>query len=317
VREDLPLDMRDASGLTAFEAALQEDGEDDYIIEAFLNCYAVLPLNALKTAILSCANDEENASKVDLVLSRGASLEAPDFENRNDAFTALHLSASVGALKAARVILERDEALPLLNSQDGEGKTPLHYATSSRNAKMTKVLLEQGADLNIWNANGMAPVGDAIEHGNESLATLLLAESADIKLHASDYAGGSILHFAISKNPSTSKSMLVFLLSADIDEAEGEERRFPQLHDPAVLNATDAVQGNTALHLAAHFGDYAGVFALVAAGAATGVKNWQGVTPLGEARQRLQAIRSACESEDMGWTRSLEKCVRHLERVSE
>ncbi len=309
--------MRDSEGLTAFEAALQEPGENDYVVEAFLDSYAILPPDALQTAVLSCAGDEENASIVELVLSRGAMLETPLMEKEDDdGFTALHMSALKGALQAARVILRHPGGSDMLQLRDDEGRTPLHDAASAGNLKMVRLFLESGADMNACGKDGRSSLGEAITHGHEALASVLLSQGAGITIRCGGHAGGTVLHFAVSKNPRVSRSMLAFLLSADREEEEEDEpERFPLLHEPLVLNATDT-HGDTALHLAAHFGDFPGIFSLIDTGAMIVVKNSDGYTPIEMAKQRLQVLQSAFESEHATLVRSLEKCIVHLERVS-
>ena len=307
------VDWKDSEGLTAFEAALQELGEDDYIVEAFLDSGTILPPNALETAVLSCAGDEENASHVELVLSRGAALTFKDGDD--DGFTALHMSALKGALYAALVILRHPGGINLLHSADEEGRAPLHCAAESGNIKMVKLFLENGADMNAWDKTGRSALGEAVTQGHEVLTSALLFQKADINLQIGEYAGGSILHFAISQSPRVSKSMLVYLLSADQEDEDDEDVRFPLLHGQSVLNATDA-GGNSALHWAAYFGDFAGVFALTRAGATTGAKNNDGHTALEKAKQRLELLDPANEIKEAAAIGTLRKVIMHLSRIN-
>ncbi|EXJ71728.1 serine/threonine protein kinase [Cladophialophora psammophila CBS 110553] len=321
-RENLSLDELNEAGLTAFEYALQESGEDTHVIEAFLDCGAILPPNALSTAVLSCGSDEANASKVELVLQHvtgpGPTISGGD----NSLYTgesshALHVAASTGALAAAKLIISyfASESESLLRAQNDEGLTVLHEAVIAGDISMTTYLLSQNSQINFRDREGRTALATAVALGNKALVPLLMLPDADMNIREGEHDGGTILHIAVQNGPRRSL-MLAFLLSADFDEATESWPRFPQLHIHGILDAVDAAQGNTALHLAAYSGDYPSVFALLAAGAIANVKNRAGSIPLDLVRQRIKLHESQKEQPvHFELEAALKKCATHLERA--
>ncbi|KIW95071.1 uncharacterized protein Z519_03653 [Cladophialophora bantiana CBS 173.52] len=321
-RKNLSLDESNEAGLTAFEYALQESGEDTYVIEAFLDCGAILPPNALSIAVLSCGSDEANASKVELVLQHVSGPGQPISGGDNSLYTeessyALHVAASTGALAAAKLIISyfASESESLLRTYNDEGLTVLHEAVIAGDVSMTTYLLSRNSQINFRDREGRTALATAVALGNKALVSLLMLPDADMNIREGEHDGGTILHIAV-QNGSRQSSMLAFLLSADFDEASESWPRFPQIHNHGILDAVDAALGNTALHLAAYSGDYPGVFALLAAGATASIKNRAGSTPLDFVRQRMKMHESPKERPaHFELEAALKKCATHLERA--
>lgn len=304
--ENIDPDSRDEEDLTAFEFALHEPGEDDYIVQAFLDCGFSFPQSALENAILSCWENELNASKVELALSKGIKVDTVD----PGGFTALHWCALGGAVKAGRLIINHPQGRGLIHAQDGDGRTPLHCAMVSKSLAMTKLLTEEGAKIDEADSDGKTPLVDAIIQGNTKLVMYLLRLGAEVFIRQGDITGGTVLHYAVSKNPRSPTSMLAYLLSADLEREDS--RRFPNLHDPAILDAVNRSSGDTAFHVAAHFGDYTGLVSLSLAGASPQMRNAQALTALDVAQARLECLDSKSESAETYLKGSLVRCIEFL-----
>lgn len=79
-----------------------------------------------------------------------------------------------------------------LDSQES-GNTPLHWAASFGNAEAVQLLLDNGASVNVANADGASPLHDAVNRKNIEITRKLLNAGAD-PLHKSikgKYAGKS------------------------------------------------------------------------------------------------------------------------------
>lgn len=301
-RQRIDLNMTDENDLTAFELALSERGEDAYIIEAFLTNNIKLPDTAIEMAVISCACNEENASKLELVLKILEPIES-------DLQHALFLSVQMGAVVAARVILDLVEPR-LLHFRDEKQRTPLHWAAEAGRWSMSRLLIDRGADLDAVDFNGAPPIGCALSVGSIAISKLLLDSGCNIWLNEGEWRDTTVLNFGLSIDPPNSKSMLSFLLSADLDE--DEPRRFPALHTKEVLNAVDRGQGNTVLHRAAANGDYESVFSLSTAGADIETKNNAAQTPLEEAERKLEDIISTSDKEKKDLVTKLTKVIAYL-----
>ncbi len=69
------------------------------------------------------------------------------------------------------------------------GFGPLHYAVRNGNAEATRVLLDEGADVNLLSADQSSPLLLATINGNYDLARTLLEAGADPNLVSDDGAG--------------------------------------------------------------------------------------------------------------------------------
>jgi ankyrin repeat protein len=176
---------------------------------------------------------------------------------------------------------------------------------------MSRLLVDRGADLDTVDINGVPPIGYALSVGSTAISKLLLDNGCNIWLNEGEWQNSTILNFGLSIDPTNSKSMLSFLLSADLDEHE--PRRFPALHANEVLNAVDRGQGNTVLHRAAANGDYESVFSLIAAGADMETKNNAGRTPLEEAERKLQDILPMIDKEMADQVTKLTRVITYMQ----
>ena len=69
-----------------------------------------------------------------------------------------------------------------VNSADGEGFSPLHFAAQHQHADVAAVLIEAGADLNARNRFGNTPLWGAlfnVRDGDGKVVRALLAAGAD------------------------------------------------------------------------------------------------------------------------------------------
>jgi ankyrin repeat protein len=85
-------------------------------------------------------------------------------------FTALHYAASSANPGVLRLVLRRD---PPLDAQAPNGNTPLHLAAAYGDARNVDLLLLTGADPRIANRAGARPADLARAQGRERLALLL------------------------------------------------------------------------------------------------------------------------------------------------
>ncbi|KAF3085253.1 hypothetical protein TWF103_002183 [Orbilia oligospora] len=61
-----------------------------------------------------------------------------------------------------------------LDIQDGEGRTPLSYAAEAENIEMVRLLLKNGAQINMVDNAGRRPLSEAIEKRNTAIVQCLL-----------------------------------------------------------------------------------------------------------------------------------------------
>ncbi|XP_076837477.1 transient receptor potential cation channel subfamily A member 1a isoform X2 [Brachyhypopomus gauderio] len=215
---------------------------------------------------------------VNVLLSHGANLKLKDRAGCN--FLHLVILQPGGLRNLPAEVLQHEAVKELLNDEDSEGCTPLHYACrlgipdsvknmlglevsldqKSKEKKSAlhfaaeygrintcKRLLETMTDtrlLNEGDERGRTPLHLASRHGHVRVVQLLLRKGA---LFHSDYTGWTSLHHAAAEDYTRTMETL---LMANIK----------------LLDKTDA-DGNTALHLAARAGHVAAVRLLLHRGA--------------------------------------------------
>ncbi|XP_017351760.1 transient receptor potential cation channel subfamily A member 1a [Ictalurus punctatus] len=215
---------------------------------------------------------------VNLLLSHGADLTVKDKTGCN--FLHLAILQPRGLKNLPADVLEHKTVRELLNDEDSEGCTPLHYAcrlgipdsvknmlglevSLDQKSKQKKSALHFAAEygrintchrlletmtdtrlLNEGDEKGMTPLHLASRGGHVKVVELLLRKGA---LFHSDYKGWTCLHHAAAEGYTQTMDSLLISNIKLLDKTDGD--------------------GNTALHLAARAGHVAAVRLLLSRGA--------------------------------------------------
>jgi hypothetical protein len=144
-----------------------------------------------------------------------------------------------------------------LESKNASGYTPLHYAVESGDESIIKILLQEGAYVDIREDNyGGSPLMWAIKDGNITLAKILLQGGA--KVDFADNESWTALHYAAENGRTEAASFL--------------------LDHNANIHALDE-NGRTPLHFAAKAGWKETVKLLLERGADYHIKDNDNLTP--------------------------------------
>lgn len=155
----------DAAGMTAVTVAAYH--QQPAILERILA--AAPELDRFEAAIvgdlgrLSALLDEPDAGPID--------------ERSGDGFTALHLAAFFGRLRAAEELLDR-QADPNAWSSGALRVQPLHSAIAAGHEALARLLVERSADVNAAQDGGITPLHEAAANGLDDLAELLVQRGA-------------------------------------------------------------------------------------------------------------------------------------------
>ena len=122
------------------------------------------------------------------LIARGADLNARDHVGR----IALHCAIMYGHRDFAMWLIGKGSEV---NVKGYEGDTPLHLAVQyTENAKLNRMLLDKGANVNERNDHKQTSLHKAIQPGNAAIAQLLIDYGADV--NALDGLGHSPLSYA-------------------------------------------------------------------------------------------------------------------------
>jgi ankyrin repeat protein len=250
-----------------------------------------------RTPLFSAA-EKGHTALVALFLENGADANAVD----NGGGTPLLCSIKHCHIDIATLLLQNKANV---NAVDGDGwgrfrKTPLHYAG---NVNMMRLLVNNGADLTLKDANGQTPLHVAAEKARIERATFLLECGADVE--AKDRNGSTPLHLATHRvdtysyrrDEDDAQEMVRLLLQngANVDAADWHG--YTPLHwaenvhvikllvdngaDVHVKSGCGGMQcGDTPLHVAAEYKRIEIATFLLECGADTGARGREGDTPL-------------------------------------
>lgn len=204
-----------------------------------------------------------------------------------DAPHPLNVVAMFGGVPDVEKIFKRDPGA--INTQDDDGMTPLAGAVVQEQMDVVRFLLDNGADPNIPNKNGLTPLEHACGRDKTNalvLAKLLLAKGALVNpTNITEYPIPPLDWAISSDNLDLVKLLLkhgatikVSYLASAADRGDVEIAEILIAHG-ADVNATNA-DGSTALHNAAWSGQEEIVKLLLSKGAHPDPKRSDGLTPL-------------------------------------
>ncbi|PRD22307.1 UNVERIFIED_CONTAM: Ank3 [Trichonephila clavipes] len=143
-----------------------------------------------------------------------------------------------------------------LNFKDNFGCTALHLSSKNEHLDVIKLLIRNGAVINIWNNIHDSPLFLAIENGNFEIIEFLIAEGADINL--TNFFGFKALHFSILHRK---KEVVAYLIQKG-------------------ANINDPCYRQTPLQLAVQNNDFEMAQVLINNGAEIDAESDSGLTPL-------------------------------------
>ena len=153
------------------------------------------------------------------------------------------------------------------NAQDGDGVTPLHLACMENRQNLTMILMSRGGDGSVIDQSRRTPLYYAVEKGYTRIVQTLL--EYDTYMEGKDRNGLTVLHVAVTEEVSQTLQML--LSRCKKQGTEEDLARF-------VNNLNRDKQ--TAMHIAAEKSFCDGVKILISYKADLTLKDHEGCTPL-------------------------------------
>ena len=196
-------------------------------------------------------------------------------------YSPLHLAARHGHLEVAILLIKNGARL---DDRDCTGATPVHVAACHNHANLI------GGNLNIKTLNGSTPLHSAAACGAVEIIDYLLYKKAS--LTATDNYGLTALHYSIHNIRFRSLVELIAPRKGHLSSFFVHDNRYISvdglrwldtlvklLHRGSNVDAVD-VDGQTPLHIAAHYGLADAVNVLLQMNASMEMKDKNGKTPL-------------------------------------
>lgn len=165
--------------------------------------------NAGKPALL-IASEKGHLEVVNILISLGASVDAPD----NEGVAPLYAAAKGNHLEVARALLQ---AKALVNTVDEKQRCPLAYAAEAGAISIVKLLLENRALIEITDKYQDTPLNLAIQNQQVETARLLIQAKANIE--SADNVGDTPLILAAERGITELVSLLI-QHQADVNQVD-------------------------------------------------------------------------------------------------
>eukprot|EP01137_Pigoraptor_chileana_P011401 Opistho-2@62209 len=203
--------------------------------EAHILQRSVADINAKETtkgrsAIHAAVNYSRSSELIDLLLNRGADVNAND----NRRWTALHFASVYGHIDVVTLLLDRGADV---NAVTTSRSSALHIASRNDCTGVVALLLDRGADMNAVDCKGLTALQIASQKNHVDVVALLLNRGADGSAVTTD-GRLTALHIA-SQNDSTGVVALLLDRGADVNAVDN--RRCTALHIASQNDCTRVV----------------------------------------------------------------------------
>lgn len=164
---------------------------------------------------------------VELLVDRGAKLDITDNDNRS----VLYIAIKYGYSDMLRLLLDLNKTsigISIVDIQDVNGNTPLHYAIGSKNIDMCRMLIEHGeSNVNVKDNNGNTSLHLAVYSRDIDLCKLIIDNNG--KIDSKNNTGESALHMACNIEKDDIVEYLI-KSGADINAKDYEYEYTPLLY---------------------------------------------------------------------------------------
>jgi len=164
-----------------------------------------------------------NLEAVEILVKKNARLDILTEDGKN----LLYIPIKYNYIKLVSLILELDKSsinIPIINVKDNFSNIALHYAVSSKNLELSKMLLEYSSNPSVKDSSGNDSLMLSVETRDINIVKLLLGYMKNINLSSINLKGESALHLSCNTNDyNTSKLLLEHNIDPNIKDSNYEK----------------------------------------------------------------------------------------------
>lgn len=269
---------KNAFGHTAVYIASKSPSSVDVLGAVLVNTALDVMNDATKNPLwIAVANRNMKAAEQLILAGATPDLSLPTFKGNSS----LHMAVFINDYNILKFMLNHTTIKPNLSVQNEYLETPLHQAAKQSHLDCARVLIENGANVNIQDIKGATPLHNSIIGGNLQLVTEIIEARADVNAKNNRYR--TPLHLTAAAGY---PEILLRMVEAGAD-----------------INAID-VDGFTPLHDATINANHDCVEALIKAGANINIRDKHGSSPyyyavIGKSKQTVGVYIILCFDEAM------------------
>lgn len=199
------IQSKDSSGNTSLHIAIKKDAPLEYVKYLIDSGADVNARNKNGDSVLFITVQKNRKDVGDLLLEKNADIFATNVQNNSP----LRIALTKGGDLMDWLITSKT-----LNTTDGSGNTPLHYAAEWQLNNAIIALIQKGAKVTAENANGESVLFSAVKGDNPSTINILIENGVIIDSkdnHARDNLGNTPLHAAVKWNAMRAARTLINL----------------------------------------------------------------------------------------------------------
>ncbi len=208
---------KDSQGNTPLHIALMKDSPFEYIQYLIETGADVNARNKSGDSVLFLTVQKNNRQVGDILLERGADIFATNTQNNSPLRIAL---TSGGDIQDWLITSQT------MNTTDGSGNTPLHYAAEWKLDSSILRLVEKGAKINAVNSNGESALFSAVKGNSPSTINTLVRAGIETDVRsnlARDHLGNTPLHYAVRWNSlDAAQTLLSMGMEVDAQNLSGK-----------------------------------------------------------------------------------------------
>ena len=295
VRRGMDIDTRDLRGRTPLHYLVEGTyaGQEELLEYMLSKGSRRNASDIVGSSVLAYAARLNHVECVITLIAMNAEMDQQDVQG----FTAIHDAAGSGAWASVKALINMGHAN--VDLPDHTGCTPLHDVCARGHSAVLLLLLPATQALNEQDREGMTPLHHAVHGIHDECVRILLSAGAESEIQ--DHTGMFPIHLTSQDDRRLHILQMLCESFANLDVVDIDQQT--ALHLASIANVHAVVQlllrfgatpscrdsvGCQPIHLAARHGSVESAMHLFDYSVDVNLKNWEGMSAIGEARMNNQ-----------------------------